>query len=176
MTEPASETRLWRPGGFCADPWRRPAPDAAPPFAAPALLGLDAYLALDAATRAAHADALAVELLPGEPLEAIVPHLGRLPMVALAFPGFADGRSYSKAALLRSRHGYGGEIRATGEVLIDQVAHMLRCGFTTLSVSHPVALARLAAGTAPGLPGHYQPSPAAAGRAGRYAWRRLPAA
>ncbi len=60
----------------------------------------------------------------GDALDALLPHLRHLPLVALAFPAFNDGRSYSKAELLRTRHGYRGEIRATGDVPIDQVAQM----------------------------------------------------
>ena len=49
--------------------------------------------------------------------------------IDLHFPKFTDGRAYSQAFLLRRRLGYTGEIRATGDVLIDQLVHMARCGF-----------------------------------------------
>lgn len=49
--------------------------------------------------------------------------------VDLHFPKFSDGRAYSQAFLLRRRLGYGGEIRATGDVLVDQVLQMQRTGF-----------------------------------------------
>ena len=49
--------------------------------------------------------------------------------VDLHFPKFTDGRAYSQARLLRQRREYTGEIRATGDVLIDQLVHMARCGF-----------------------------------------------
>ncbi|MCY1374290.1 hypothetical protein D9M69_616210 [compost metagenome] len=48
----------------------------------------------------------------------------------LQFPKFADGRAFSQAFLLRRRLGFTGEIRATGDVLIDQLAQMQRTGFT----------------------------------------------
>lgn len=48
----------------------------------------------------------------------------------LHFPKFTDGRAYSQAFLLRRRLGYTGEIRATGDVLIDQLVQMQRSGFT----------------------------------------------
>ena len=70
-----------------------------------------------------------VRLEPGEPVEALVPHLNRLTVIALAFPKFRDGRAYSAAALLRERHGFTGEIRAVGEVLREQAWAMVRVGF-----------------------------------------------
>jgi uncharacterized protein (DUF934 family) len=49
--------------------------------------------------------------------------------VDLQFPKFTDGRAFSQAFLLRRRLGFAGEIRATGDVLVDQVAQMQRSGF-----------------------------------------------
>jgi uncharacterized protein (DUF934 family) len=50
--------------------------------------------------------------------------------IALHFPKFTDGRAFSQAVLLRRRFGFQGDIIATGEVLLDQLAQMARCGFT----------------------------------------------
>ncbi|MGI9218159.1 MAG: DUF934 domain-containing protein [Hydrogenophaga sp.] len=50
--------------------------------------------------------------------------------VQLQFPSFADGRAFSQAFLLRRRLGFAGQIRAIGDVLIDQLAQMQRSGFT----------------------------------------------
>jgi uncharacterized protein (DUF934 family) len=63
-----------------------------------------------------------------------VPYLGRLAAVALVFPTFRDGRAYSQARLLRERHGFKGELRATGQVLRDQFVFMLRAGFDAFEV------------------------------------------
>ncbi len=49
--------------------------------------------------------------------------------IDLNFPKFTDGRAFSQAFLLRRRLGFKGEIRATGNVLIDQLLQMQRCGF-----------------------------------------------
>ncbi len=51
--------------------------------------------------------------------------------IDLQFPGFADGRAFSQAFLLRRRRGFTGEIRATGDVLIDQLVQMQRTGFSS---------------------------------------------
>ncbi len=67
-------------------------------------------------------------------LDDLVPHLDRLAVVALVFPTFRDGRAYSQARLLRERHHYRGELRATGQVLRDQFVFMLRAGFDAFEV------------------------------------------
>jgi uncharacterized protein (DUF934 family) len=50
--------------------------------------------------------------------------------ISLNFPKFTDGRAYSQAALLRGRLGVTGPLIATGDVLVDQVLQMARCGFS----------------------------------------------
>jgi uncharacterized protein (DUF934 family) len=67
-------------------------------------------------------------------VDALVPHLDKLAAVALVFPVFRDGRAYSQARLLRERHGFKGELRATGQVLRDQFVFMLRAGFDAFEV------------------------------------------
>ena len=51
--------------------------------------------------------------------------------IDLTFPKFTDGRAYSQAFLLRRRLGFKGDIRATGDVLIDQLVQMERMGFSS---------------------------------------------
>ena len=64
----------------------------------------------------------------------LVPYLGKVAAVALVFPTFRDGRAYSQARLWRERHGYDGELRATGQVLRDQFVFMSRAGFDAFEV------------------------------------------
>ena len=64
----------------------------------------------------------------------LVPYLDRLAVVGLVFPTFRDGRAYSQARLLRERHGFKGELRATGQVLRDQFVFMTRAGFNAFEV------------------------------------------
>jgi len=54
--------------------------------------------------------------------------------ISIDFPKFADGRGYSAARLLREKFGYTGELRAVGDVLIDQLFYMKRCGFDTFAL------------------------------------------
>jgi len=49
--------------------------------------------------------------------------------IELEFPKFTDGRAYSQAFLLRRRLGFQGELRATGDVLVDQLQLIQRSGF-----------------------------------------------
>lgn len=64
--------------------------------------------------------------------------------VELHFPKFTDGRAFSQALLLRRRRGFTGDIRATGDVLIDQLVQMQRSGFSSavLRADQDVAHAR----------------------------------
>lgn len=67
--------------------------------------------------------------------------LGSVTRIDLQFPKFTDGRAYSQARLLRQRLKFTGEIRATGDVLIDQLVHMERCGFDVAVLKEGVDLA-----------------------------------
>jgi uncharacterized protein (DUF934 family) len=60
--------------------------------------------------------------------------------VAIEFPRFTDGRGYSLAKLLRERHGYEGELRAVGDILVDQVFFLARCGFNTFELRQDQAV------------------------------------
>ena len=77
----------------------------------------------------ARAGATGVWLEPGDDLGGIAPDLGRLALVAVRFPKFTDGRGYSIATLLRTRHAYSGELRAIGDVGRDQLFALARVGF-----------------------------------------------
>lgn len=70
-----------------------------------------------------------VRVEASEPVEALAYDLPRIALVVLVFPKFRDGRSYSAAMLLRTRLGYHGELRAVGDVLLEQAPFMIRCGF-----------------------------------------------
>ena len=66
--------------------------------------------------------------------ELIAEHVDELPLIAVNFPKFSDGRGYSTARLLRERFGYRGELRAIGDVLLDQLQFMKRCGFDSYAL------------------------------------------
>ncbi|MDZ4306790.1 DUF934 domain-containing protein [Allopontixanthobacter sp.] len=82
-------------------------------------------------------NALAVRIEPGEDARALLPFLDRLRLVEVNFPAFGDGRGYSAARILREA-GYTGELRAVGDVLVDQISHMKRCGFDAFQPDQPL--------------------------------------
>ena len=85
----------------------------------------------------------------------IAADLPRLALVALHFPKWTDGRAYSQARVLRSRYRYAGEVRATGEVLVDMLPLLQRTGFDAVVLRADQS--REAAERALGFfPGHYQ--------------------
>ena len=88
------------------------------------------------------ADASAVRLEAGDDARALLPHLAQLQLVEISFPSFRDGRGYSAARILREG-GYTGELRAAGDVLVDQVAFMRRCGFDSFAPEAPIDPAAL---------------------------------
>lgn len=82
-------------------------------------------------------NAAAVRIEPGDDARALIPHLERLRLVEVNFPVFGDGRGYSSARTLREA-GYTGELRAVGEVLVDQIGYMRRCGFDSFAPDKPI--------------------------------------
>jgi uncharacterized protein (DUF934 family) len=121
-----------------ADTWRllKPGADGALP-AVPERGDAIVPLALWVARRAdllAYPGRLGVWLDSHEDPAAIAPDLGRFEVVAVNFPKFGDGRGYSIARLLRERHGYGGELRAIGEVARDLLFYMAGCGFDAFAL------------------------------------------
>jgi uncharacterized protein (DUF934 family) len=81
--------------------------------------------------------------------------LPRLTLIVLDFPKWTDGRAYSQARLLRSRLGFGGQLRAAGEVLVDMLPLLQRSGFDAvqLRADQDLDAARRALGF---FAGHYQ--------------------
>jgi uncharacterized protein (DUF934 family) len=86
---------------------------------------LDAFLA-------DQSNALAVRLEAGDDARALIPYLDRLALIEVSFPTYRDGRGYSAGRILREA-GYTGEMRAAGDVLVDQLPLMRRCGFDSFA-------------------------------------------
>lgn len=84
---------------------------------------------LTLATEDAHIEAPGTLVLPND-VDVEGADLQGVSRVVLNFPKFADGRAFSQAVELRRRRRFAGDIVATGDVLIDQVLQMKRCGFT----------------------------------------------
>ena len=77
-------------------------------------------------------NATAVRLEAGDDARALLGHLDKIALVEVSFPTFRDGRGYSAARILREG-GYTGELRAAGDVLVDQLPLMRRCGFDSFA-------------------------------------------
>lgn len=81
-----------------------------------------------------HDGDVAVWLDSNETPAEIANELHSLPLIALNFPAFSDGRSYTNARELRQKYDYKGEIRAIGDVLRDQLYYMSQCGFDSFEL------------------------------------------
>lgn len=90
---------------------------------------LDAFLGQSNAT--------AVRIEAGEDARLLIPYLDRLQLIEVSFPRFRDGRGFSTARILREA-GYKGELRAEGDVLVDLIFFMRRCGFDSFAPEHPL--------------------------------------
>jgi len=118
---------LMREGTFIDDSWTVVDSAEEARTGRPALLPLADYLAQPQPTT--HG----VWLAPTDNAATLEAHLATLPLIAVRFPSFGDGRGYSIAALLR-RGGYRGDLRAIGDVLVDQLHMLRRVGFTSFAL------------------------------------------
>jgi uncharacterized protein (DUF934 family) len=127
----------------------------------PVSINAEPYLLLDLtqwhAARAQWPDGVPVGLKLGnaEDIEDIAADLARFALIALHFPKWVDGRAYSQARLLRSRYRFGGELRATGDVLVDMMPLLARTGFDAV-VLRPDQSIDAAARALGFFAGHYQ--------------------
>ncbi len=163
-------TKIWNEGGFLEnDPWVIETDEVKAGEGENAVLPLDAFL-----TKAAESNdvGLGVLITPADDVAKLEPFIDRIAIIAVSFPAFNDGRGFSHASLLRSRLNYQGELRAIGDVLIDQVPLMLRTGFTSFAVSNETALRRLSENRLPGIDVYYQPTAKPAAEGESYSWRR----
>lgn len=109
---------------------------------------------------AGQTNANAVRLEAGDDARELLPYLDRLALVEVSFPTFRDGRGYSAARILREA-GYRGELRAAGDVLVDQITSMRRCGFDSFAPEAEIDGAALRRALAR-YQHHYQPAADAA--------------
>lgn len=91
-------------------------------------VSLDAFLEQE--------EAESVRIEAGEDVTALFPHRHRVRLVEVDFPKFRDGRGFSTARMLREV-GYTGEVKATGDVLVDLIFFMRRCGFDSFAPDKP---------------------------------------
>jgi uncharacterized protein (DUF934 family) len=159
--------KIWTEDGFVGDdPWVVESDERRAGANERAILGYSEFV------DGAGEGMVGVLVNPVDSVAKLKPQFDRIALVAIAFPAFNDGRGFSHASLLR-RLGFGGEIRAVGDVLIDQIPLMQRCGFDSFAVTNATALRRLEEGKLPGIDLHYQPAARPAHDPETYRWRRV---
>jgi uncharacterized protein (DUF934 family) len=148
---------LWRKDGFAEDLWTDVADgDALPPSGAIVVSAQRWTAERDAL--AGRADPVGVSIAAGKDAIDQLREAAQRPLIVLSFAKFADGRAFSYAELLRERFGFKGELRAGGDVLLDEIPLMLRCGFDSFEVVNEPTLRALKRGHLPGTSLFYQPS------------------
>ena len=162
---------LYKKGSFIDDSWRAIRDGEAAPASGYVIFPLDWWIAERQAFDGSNV-ALGLRLEPNARIDEIAADLPRFSLIALVFPKFGDGRAFSMAALLRERHGFKGELRAVGEVLIDQIQPMLRCGFDAFEISDAATEKHLRDGWIPGVAHFYQPGRGAEAAVGTRPWTR----
>ncbi len=148
-------TKLWKSAQFIDDAFIV-LDDAAPLTSSTSVFVSLARWRTDRAALMAHDAPVAVVVDPSAELVPSTDALDCLAAIVIPFAKFSDGRGYSLARRLRDEFQFKGEIRATGDVLLDQLPLMLRCGFDTFAISHAPTLAALEAGHLPAIPEVYQ--------------------
>ena len=124
---------LLKHGRIVEDPWRH-LDDAEPlPPDAPATVSLTRWRA-EGEMLLGRGGRIGLRLPNDASPLALAGDIGAFGLIALAIPPFTDGRAYSQARLLRGRLGFTGELRATGNVLRDQLLFMRRCGVDAFEV------------------------------------------
>jgi uncharacterized protein (DUF934 family) len=124
---------LLRNNSFVADAWETLADDATIADGARVIISLG-RLTKDWDSLVKHTGLLGVAVPNTTRAEELAPYLSRLALIVLPFPAFTDGRSYSLARQLRL-DGYRGELRATGNLLPDQLQFMVQVGIESFEVS-----------------------------------------
>lgn len=151
----ASTARLWSRNGFLANPWRMLGADEPVPAGGFVVMPLARWRE-NLAELSDRGHTLGIEIHPDDTLDPVADEVARIGLIALNFPKFTDGRAYSTARRLREQWGFEGEIRARGDVLLDQIPLMLRCGFDTFEITHAATIRALEAAPVPALLRIYQ--------------------
>ncbi|GAB3243841.1 DUF934 domain-containing protein [Chitinimonas naiadis] len=102
------------------------------PAVGPVIVPLKVWLAQRAALLAR--GEVGVWIAPDEEVEQLAADVARLPLIAVDFPVFTDGRGFSTGRLLRERYGFKGQLRAVGDVFKDTLLFLQRCGFNAYAV------------------------------------------
>lgn len=133
---PAALHTVW-PDRIVADAWRRWTPESngqLPPDDGDWLVPMDFWLQHAAVLRG-RSRAVGVLIAPQDSIERLRGEFQGLALIAVDFPSFKQGQGFSHGRLLRTRLGWAGEMRAVGNVLIDIVHYLARCGFDSFTIT-----------------------------------------
>jgi uncharacterized protein (DUF934 family) len=147
---------FYKDSAFCVDTWRRLAEDEALPPDGHVILSLEQWQKHQAAQNAN--SPLGLFVPPDKLLSQLGIDFSRFSLIALEFPKYTDGRAYSMARQLRDDYHFKGELRATGDVLFDQLQLMMRCGFDTFDIEDAATIKLLESGHNAPLTHFYQPA------------------
>jgi phosphoadenosine phosphosulfate reductase len=148
---------LWRDGGFTENMWATLAEGEPAPLTGAIIVPAPRWRA-EREALSQRAAPVGVAIAAGKDAVAQLAEAADRPLIVLTFAKFADGRAFSLAQLLRERHGFKGELRAGGDVLLDEIPLMLRCGFDSFEIVNEPTLRALHRGPLPGGSLYYQPS------------------
>jgi len=152
----AVDKNLFKDGKFMADPFRAWQDGDDPASVRYTHIPVVVFLAnREAVLNNPHPNGLLV--MPADRVEDVALDLDRFASIAISFPGFTDGRGYTSARLVTERYNYTGEIRAIGDVLMDQITLMRRCGVNAFVVTHPATRKALETGHLTTVNLFYQP-------------------
>lgn len=152
----AADMPIFRGHGFAPEEWTMAA-DEAPLPDGRAIVSKTRFIAERGALVGRNAP-LGLVLRSGETLDGLEDDIERFALIVLDIPKYTDGRSYSTARLLRERYKYEGELRASGDVLRDQIMFLHRVGFDSFDVTHVGTIAALRDGKITLVRNHYQPA------------------
>jgi phosphoadenosine phosphosulfate reductase len=164
---------LYQNGHFVEDSWKTLEAGQDIPPSGHVIVPLDWWQAQRGAFTGSNVP-IGVRIEPGTKIENFAQDIPRLSVIALAFPKFQDGRAFSTAQLLRERYGFKGELRAVGDILLDQLQMLARCGFDTFEIKDGPTLQALQEGRAKSFTRFYQPSLLPEAPAGTRPWLRQP--
>jgi uncharacterized protein (DUF934 family) len=164
---------LFKNGAFIDDPWQRLAETQELPQAGLLLLTIEQWRKFAPLDQGANI-AYGLMLEPGAAVEDFADVYKSLKLVAINFPKFTDGRGYSMGRRIRQRFGYTGEMRATGDILFDQLQFLARCGFDAFEITDGPTLRLLHEGRTANVSHFYQPAFGRETPSGGRPWARRP--
>ncbi|MCB1514510.1 MAG: DUF934 domain-containing protein [Hyphomicrobiaceae bacterium] len=137
------QTRLWDGDGFATDVWRSLADEEALPSSGAIVVSLARWQRERHLILAGGGRRVGVRVGPDEQIGEERSVIDGLRLIVLLFPKFTDGRAYSTARRLREQLGFEGELRASGDVLFDQLPLMIRCGFGSFEITDAATIRKL---------------------------------